>query len=97
MRALDRKWQRHSHFLPAARSGFQFLMAPDSGHKPRFAQHDFQRATLVTTEQKSRERVLQIALGVFARVTLRMNIEQITRGDEPFALFPNLRGEFEFH
>src|SRR5208282_3364585 len=97
MRAFYPKWQRHNHFLPTARCRFQFRLAADSRHKSRLAQHDFQRTTLVTAQQKSRERVLQIALGLFARVTLRMDIEQITRGDEPFPLFPYLRGELEFH
>ena len=97
MRTIDRKWQRDSHFFPAARSGSQFRMAADSRYESRLAQYDFQRAALVTTQQKSRECVLQIALGLLTRMALRVDIEQVARGYEPLPLLSDLRGEFEFH
>jgi hypothetical protein len=97
MCAFDRKWERHNHFLPTTYGSFHFRLAAHSGHKSRLAQYDLEGTALVTTEQKGRERVLQIALRLFARVALRMNIEQVTRRDKPFPLFSYLRGELEFH
>ena len=79
MRSIDRKRERHGYFLAAAHGGSQFRMAADSRYESRLAQYDFQRAALVTTQQKSCECVLQIALGLFARVTLRMDVEQVAR------------------
>jgi hypothetical protein len=36
-------------------------------------------------------------LGLLPGVALRMDIEQITRRDEPLPLFFHVRGELEFH
>jgi len=89
--------------------GFGLPVLPDAGFlriiqkdgldplQSRLAQYDFEGATLVATEQKSCECILQIALRLFAGVALRMDIEQIARGNEPLPLFPYLRGELEFH
>ena len=60
----------------------------------RFTQHDFEGAAFVATQQKSRERVLQVALCLFAGVTLRMDIEQVARGNEPFPFFFTCAGNF---
>jgi len=78
MRACDRKWQRHDHFLPVARIGFRFrLTAADPRNESCFAQYYFESAAFVATEKKSCERVLQIAFGLFAGMALRMDVEQV--------------------
>jgi len=97
MGACNRKWQRYDHFLVAARAFHFRLAATDLRNKSSLAQYDFEGAALVAAEQECRQRVLQIALGLFAGVTLRMDIEQVARGNEPFPLFLYLRGELEFH
>ena len=77
MRACDRKWQRHDHFL-ATTGGFRFRLAgADLRNETRFAQYDFEGAAFVATEQECRERVLQIAFGLSAGMALRMDVEQV--------------------
>ena len=98
MRACDRERQWHDHFLAAACGGFRFRLASaDFRNKSCLAQNDFESAALVATEQKRRERVLKVAFGLFAGLTLRMDIEQVTGGNKPFPLFLHLRRELEFH
>ena len=77
MRALDREWQRHRDFVSTARGCLQFCLAADCRHKSCLAEYDIKGAALIAADQKSGERVPQIALRLLSRVSLRMDVEQV--------------------